>query len=401
MKENSSSYLARWVLPMWVMLVASTLIVIPKTAEAVPSFARQTGQPCAACHTQAPRLNQFGREFKISGYRMSAQPIIAGANILETMPIGGRLRGDINYNTEANETRPTVADASRLYVSGRLTDNIGLHVNVGDSSGADAQVTIANEFNDWTAGFTGGNIGFGRADPYDTIGRGGAFQLQRNLVTEYDRQDLRGGALRNRGTGGMGYVHGNNLYFGVGAYDTSGEEGELRDFGVRMAYETPFADSHIGLFWFQADEHEQRRGPGTDKGSRYGIDASAQWELGENWLADIMGAYVFGKQEVRGDTDAPAALGENYDVGHRGWYIAAAFHRGAWSYGATFGQYDYRDDYSDRGSLVESPRVTSFNPNVSWLFAPNARLGFDVEVLDDEINDFNDTVVRIRYDIGF
>jgi iron:rusticyanin reductase len=37
-------------------------------ASAVPSFARQTGMACAACHTVFPELTPFGREFKLNGY---------------------------------------------------------------------------------------------------------------------------------------------------------------------------------------------------------------------------------------------------------------------------------------------------------------------------------------------
>jgi len=39
-------------------------------AHAVPSFARQTGQPCAACHTAFPELTPFGRRFKLAGYTL-------------------------------------------------------------------------------------------------------------------------------------------------------------------------------------------------------------------------------------------------------------------------------------------------------------------------------------------
>ena len=41
-----------------------------RPAFAVPSFARQTGQPCAACHTAFPELTPFGRRFKLSGYTL-------------------------------------------------------------------------------------------------------------------------------------------------------------------------------------------------------------------------------------------------------------------------------------------------------------------------------------------
>jgi hypothetical protein len=44
------------------------LIGVAAPAAAVPSFARQTGMACAACHTVFPELTPFGREFKLNGY---------------------------------------------------------------------------------------------------------------------------------------------------------------------------------------------------------------------------------------------------------------------------------------------------------------------------------------------
>jgi len=37
-------------------------------ANALPSFARQTGQPCGRCHTDYPGLTPYGRLFKLGGY---------------------------------------------------------------------------------------------------------------------------------------------------------------------------------------------------------------------------------------------------------------------------------------------------------------------------------------------
>ena len=35
----------------------------------MPSFARQTGQPCATCHNGVfPQLTPYGRQFKLNGY---------------------------------------------------------------------------------------------------------------------------------------------------------------------------------------------------------------------------------------------------------------------------------------------------------------------------------------------
>jgi hypothetical protein len=49
---------------------AALLAAASGPAHAVPSFAEQTGQPCAACHVGAfgPQLRQFGRDFKLNGY---------------------------------------------------------------------------------------------------------------------------------------------------------------------------------------------------------------------------------------------------------------------------------------------------------------------------------------------
>jgi hypothetical protein len=52
-----------------VVILASFLTIgFAPSAEALPSFARQTGQPCGTCHTDFPGLTPFGRRFKLLGY---------------------------------------------------------------------------------------------------------------------------------------------------------------------------------------------------------------------------------------------------------------------------------------------------------------------------------------------
>lgn len=53
-------------------------IMTPSLAEAIPSFARQTGLSCAACHTVFPELTSFGRAFKLNGYTMTNIKTIEG-----------------------------------------------------------------------------------------------------------------------------------------------------------------------------------------------------------------------------------------------------------------------------------------------------------------------------------
>ena len=52
-----------------IMTFLLTLIAVDN-AYAVPSFARQTGLDCMACHTAFPELTQMGRDFKLRGYTM-------------------------------------------------------------------------------------------------------------------------------------------------------------------------------------------------------------------------------------------------------------------------------------------------------------------------------------------
>jgi hypothetical protein len=48
---------------------------------AVPSFARQTGMTCAACHTVFPELTPFGREFKLNGYVLDNIKQVTGIDV--------------------------------------------------------------------------------------------------------------------------------------------------------------------------------------------------------------------------------------------------------------------------------------------------------------------------------
>ena len=47
---------------------AGLAMLLAPVAQAVPSFARQTGMACEACHTVFPELTHFGRIFKANGY---------------------------------------------------------------------------------------------------------------------------------------------------------------------------------------------------------------------------------------------------------------------------------------------------------------------------------------------
>ncbi|HVB08184.1 MAG TPA: hypothetical protein VNF00_04485, partial [Candidatus Acidoferrales bacterium] len=86
----------------WVYLVLFTgmaaffvLIFPAHKAQAVPSFARQTGLACSSCHTNPPELTPLGRTFKLNGYSMTGIKVItsppekekAGLTLLSNLPL--------------------------------------------------------------------------------------------------------------------------------------------------------------------------------------------------------------------------------------------------------------------------------------------------------------------------
>ena len=57
---------------LFVVVILAAVVLGVRDAHAVPSFARQTGLACSACHTVFPELNAFGRAFKLHGYTAQA-----------------------------------------------------------------------------------------------------------------------------------------------------------------------------------------------------------------------------------------------------------------------------------------------------------------------------------------
>jgi hypothetical protein len=73
----------------------------PPAASAVPSFARQTGQPCATCHTVFPELTPFERRFKLGGYTAGG-----GLTFEEAPPIAAMLQPTFTHTARNQDSEP-------------------------------------------------------------------------------------------------------------------------------------------------------------------------------------------------------------------------------------------------------------------------------------------------------
>jgi hypothetical protein len=56
------------------LVAAACSILDVRPAQALPLYARQTGQQCAACHNGFPELTPYGRLFKLNGYTFTGGP---------------------------------------------------------------------------------------------------------------------------------------------------------------------------------------------------------------------------------------------------------------------------------------------------------------------------------------
>ncbi|MEP6472076.1 MAG: hypothetical protein ABJC74_00035, partial [Gemmatimonadota bacterium] len=104
----------------------------------VPSFARQTGLACSACHYQFLALTPFGRKFKLNGYTMSNRPAIsetdtASGGKLALSPfslLSAMLTAGITHTKDA--IPGTQNDAAALpqelsvFLAGRIAPKLGL-----------------------------------------------------------------------------------------------------------------------------------------------------------------------------------------------------------------------------------------------------------------------------------
>jgi hypothetical protein len=110
-------------------LLAVALMASPRSAVAVPSFARQTGMPCSQCHTLSfgPALTAYGRQFKLNGYAF------AGGE--RPLPLALMIQGGYSRTATAQPAPPAPGfspgenlsvDQVSLFISTRLSDHWGL-----------------------------------------------------------------------------------------------------------------------------------------------------------------------------------------------------------------------------------------------------------------------------------
>lgn len=118
-------------------------------ALAVPSFARQTGMTCAACHTMIPELTPIGREFKLNGYVLDNLRQIRGETMQRRQSLALNQLAPIALMVQTSYTRTAQAlpDSAvsgalakdgevlfpqqvSLFYAGKIANNLGAFVQL-------------------------------------------------------------------------------------------------------------------------------------------------------------------------------------------------------------------------------------------------------------------------------
>ena len=185
--------------------IAAGLIGTP-TASAVPAFARQTGQPCATCHTAFPELTPYGRQFKLMGYTSGGTRCYDGS-------------------AKSNETQvPFAAMAMPANFTG--TKNSANAANFAAAPNISNNSWMPQQFSIFAAGQVYCNVGMFGQVTYDAIGK----------ALTWDNMDIR---WTRTGT-----ISGTSIVYGV----TANNNPSVQDvWNTAPAWMFPYMDTATGI----------------------------------------------------------------------------------------------------------------------------------------------------------
>ncbi len=119
------------------------------TANAVPSYARQTGVACQGCHTVFPELTPFGRSFKLNAYTIDNLPQVQGITSTKEYELLLNQVPPVSFmfQTSYTKTKSALSDPAAtgaiaqngqvlfpqqasLFYAGRIAPNLGAFVQI-------------------------------------------------------------------------------------------------------------------------------------------------------------------------------------------------------------------------------------------------------------------------------
>jgi len=307
---------------------AGLLIASAEVAQAVPSFALQTGQPCTACHIGAygPQLTAFGRAFKIGGYVQTG-----GQGWTSNIPLSIMVLGSFT-NTARNQPSPpqphyadnnnATLDQVNAFLGGHIGENVGGLIQVtysGISRGfnldnTDLRAAFSVPFGN-TDVLLGVDVNNGPTvqDPYNSSYAWGYPYVGSRLAPTPSAQPLLAGGLAGNSIGVTTYAwYDRSLYLEGGGYKTfsphwlsftgnaygPGATAHVAPY-ARAAYEWNWAgqSAHVGGIFLRSalnpatGAFSSDRFNGSDTYTDTALDAGYQYLGDGTWTASALGIF--------------------------------------------------------------------------------------------------------------
>jgi len=298
-------------------------------AYGIPAYARRLGVDCEQCHTVWPRLNAFGRKFKVKGYiDQSDNPglpiagrVMTTAQLVTSTPDTGAPGGEIDFPSQVN-----------LFIGTRLTPQIGIFsaftmVPTDNGAGGKNWVFSVDEQKyayNFLPGKTVSAVAFHSTifgfDPFPSLGNlafEGDYSMAPGIMSA-------GELLSPFDTSGFGLaVHGfldpKNHYYGAVGLETGGAAPDTLGLGVgmvdtshdgldyvaRFAYTNSVGDSdgtyNIGGAYYGGGQFPTIQLPTTGNPygyrgnvSRFFVDGALQLPIGDDRLFELIALYGTG-----------------------------------------------------------------------------------------------------------
>lgn len=309
------------------------LLLLSNNASAVPSFARQTGQQCATCHTTFPELTEFGRQFKLGGYTLKGSKQIEapssgknpGLQLNEIPALSAMLEVGITNTkkTPSDTQNNSVAFPQELSVfyTGEFTPEIGSFIQLtyeqeSDALGWDnADIRFADRGHlfgeDLVYGVTLNNSPTVQ-DPWNSTPVWGyPYSGSASAPAPANNTLLEGTLAQDVAGLGMYGMLDNKLYAELTLYRSAHPGSTQPDASSsntinnvapywRLAWETSFdggSSLMIGAYGMQADLYPSGVTGPTDNYSDTAVDTQYQSTLGENSFS-LHATYITEKREL-------------------------------------------------------------------------------------------------------
>ncbi len=315
-------------------LAGTAALAVAMNANAVPSFARQTGLACMACHTVFPELTPFGRTFKLNGYTLTGLRQIeqksgvgtGGVKINEIPPLSAMLQVGMTHvsKTPAGTQNNNVEFPQQLsfFFAGEVTPHIGsfLQFTIAQADGGgfgidNSDIRYANHT---TMG--GAPLSYGIdvnntptvADLWNSTSAWGFPFASQDTFDTPAASVLIGSDTLNQQVAGLGAyaLWNNHLYGDLTLYRTA-QFGQATATSAsadtidnvapywRLAYQTNFGQNYlmVGTYGMQTKLYPGGITGATDKYTDTAVDTQYERPFGGNMLS-VHATYMHEKQDL-------------------------------------------------------------------------------------------------------